>query len=125
MTKNAAESLRAAKLAEAQPNECWENSAKLMRRDEYAAAIYVEGVVISRKVEFPQEHAWLVLDGQIVDPTLPEVDLHYFPAHQWAGEEFVQLDFRYNEKPFFRHVEFMDRGVQVEMDKARKQAWDF
>jgi hypothetical protein len=38
MTKNVAESLKAAKLVEARANMCWENAAKLMWTEEYARA---------------------------------------------------------------------------------------
>jgi hypothetical protein len=73
-------------------------------------------------VDWPQEHAWLLLDSQILDPTLPEADLHYFPAHQWSGDDFQRIYFQYEDKPYFRHIEFMNQGVQVEMDRARRKA---
>ena len=93
-----------------------------MSAEDFTRATYVEGVVISRQVTWPQEHAWIVFNGEIIDPTLPDMELHYFPAHQWTGDDFLRVHFRYKDKPFFRHVEFMTKGVQVEMDKARKKA---
>lgn len=120
--KNVAESRRAARLVNAQPNLCWQNAVDLVWSDEFAGATYVEGAIISRKAGFPQEHGWVVFNGEIIDPTLPDWELFYFPAHQWAGEEFMRVFFQYEEKPFFKHAEFKQDAVQVEMDKARNAA---
>jgi hypothetical protein len=122
MQKNTSKSRAAAELVGAKPNLCWQNAVDVVLSEEYAGATYVEGVVVSRKARLPQEHGWVVFGGEIIDPTLPETELHYFPAHQWAGPEFEQLYFRYPDKPFFRHSAFAPQGVQVEMDKARRAA---
>ncbi|MDZ4684250.1 MAG: hypothetical protein SH850_04120 [Planctomycetaceae bacterium] len=122
MQKNVPESKKAAILVDAKPNFCWENAANLMFKKDDSSASYVEGVVMSSSIGTPQEHAWNVFNDEIVDPTLPEYDLRYFPAHQWRRDEFIKLYFKYKTRPFFRNAEFKVEAVQVEMDRAREKA---
>lgn len=122
LRKNVVESLRAAELVEAKPNLCWENASNVVLHDEFPGATYVEGAVISRQTGFPQEHGWVVSNGEIIDPTLPDRELFYFPAHQWTGKAFTDVFFKYEDKPYFNHSEFKVEAVQVEMDKARAAA---
>ncbi len=64
----------------------------------------------------------VVLSGEIIDPTLPEMNLRYLPAHSWSTDEFGRLHFECSDMPFFRRVGFLSDGVQVEMDKVRAEA---
>ena len=32
------------------------------------------------------EHGWVELDGEIIDPTLPEADMPYFPGLRFVGK---------------------------------------
>ena len=120
MNKNVSKSKTASELIFAQPNLCWD-SANLMFEEGFSQAAYVEGAVVMIGLQ-PTEHAWVVQDGMIVDPTLPEKDLLYLPAHIWTYDDFQKIHFRRGGKPFFRRVEFLVNGVQVEMDKARAAA---
>jgi hypothetical protein len=67
-------------------NQCWYNSFKtLFYCQEYEyEAIYVEGMLADVS-GFCTEHGWLEIDGQIVDPTLPEDDGYYFPGLRYKG----------------------------------------
>ena len=121
LSKNISASIHAGKLINAEPNLCWRNAAKLMLRNEFEHASYVEGTFLFRKATLPIEHGWLVLNGEIIDPTLPEWEIAYFMAHEWCRQEFLPLYFC-GSLPFFRRVEFLTRSVQVEMDKARAKA---
>lgn len=68
------------------PKQCWYNSFKsLFYCEEYQyEAIYVEGILVDLS-GFCTEHGWLEIDGQIVDPTLPENDGIYFPGLRFRG----------------------------------------
>jgi hypothetical protein len=125
MKKNISESQRAAELVRAQPSLCWENAAKLMSHDVYAQAMYVEGAIVTPILKHPQEHAWLAVNGEIIDPTLPDKEVFYFPAHEWTAEAVDDLLVKYKQQPFFRQVEFLTDGVQVQMDEARSLARQF
>jgi hypothetical protein len=122
MVKNIPASTRAAKLVKAKPNECWKNAANLMFESGFESASYVEGAIVTPTVSQPQEHGWVVLNGEIIDPTLPEKDIHYFPALEWPKDAFLRLYFEDSEMPFFRRVAFLTDSVQVEMNKARQRA---
>ncbi len=50
---------------------------------ELASATYVEGFANNKSFVF--EHAWLELDEEIIDPTLPERELIYFPGIRADG----------------------------------------
>jgi hypothetical protein len=47
-------------------------------------AVYVEGMLVDVS-GFCTEHGWLEIDGQIVDPTLPEDDGFYFSGLRFGG----------------------------------------
>jgi hypothetical protein len=55
-------------------------------------ALYVQGfLVVASKRCAPQEHAWLELEGQLVDPSFPFLKqaaevLHYFPAQKLTAK---------------------------------------
>lgn len=122
MNKNIAASVKAGKSVRAKPNYCWQNAANLMFKDGFENASYIEGAVITPLLDTPREHAWVILNEEIIDPTLPEKEMHYFVAHQWSFEEFERLFFKYNEKPYYVHDEFLIDGVPAQMNEARAQA---
>jgi hypothetical protein len=122
MKKDLAASLSAATRVQAQANLCWENASSLMFEAGFCEALYVEGVVIARGSSLSHQHAWIVLGNAIIDPTLPEMDVEYFPVFKWAKADFLRLHFERSDKPFFRRADFLTKGVQVEMDAAMRQA---
>lgn len=67
----------------AKPQQCWYNAFKtLFYCPEFEKANYVEGIVVDGVAI---EHGWIEADGEIVDPTLPDDDLIYFPGLRFEG----------------------------------------
>jgi len=65
------------------------NSKNTPSAAEFSGATYVEGAIATLNVGWPSEHGWIVFNGEIIDPTLPEMELQYFPAHQWTGKALM------------------------------------
>src|SRR4051794_40610713 len=101
MKKNVDASLNAKRLVGGQPNLCWQNAANVMFEDGFEDAIYIEGAVITPLLDRPREHGWVILNDEIIDPTLPEKEMHYFAAYRWTREDFERLYFTYTEKPYY------------------------
>lgn len=54
------------------PGACYESSITSVRQDLKNERIsYVEGISIPKYGGFPQAHAWIEIDGKVVDPTWP------------------------------------------------------
>jgi hypothetical protein len=84
-TKDPAESARVGKAIRATPTQCWFNSRRaIMRLDEYAGAAYVEGWAVLDDV-LPIDHGWVVRGDAVIDPTLPEQAVAYFPGLEFPG----------------------------------------
>ncbi len=88
-TTNKRESARVGRLVNAEERQCYFNARKVMRSlPDYRNACYVEGYFV-----WPDgvigEHAWLVKDGKIVDPTISH-DHAYFPGLEFCGREEIQ-----------------------------------
>ena len=87
-------SKRAGKTIRAVPNACWQNAYRsLLELPELANGHYVEGWIVRTDLPVPLEHAWLELDGQIIDPTpiswsSPFV---YFPGLRLTKSEVLQV----------------------------------
>jgi len=85
--KNVAESIRLSKdkRVGTTPQQCFYNAFKvLFYVPEYSEATYLEGMVIS-KGQLLLEHGWVEKDGGIIDPTLPDKDIVYFPGLRFEG----------------------------------------
>ena len=83
--KDAEESLIVARSVRALPKSCWWNARKvILKLDEYAEAVYVEGFTIALGC-MPIELGWVVRGGLIIDPTLPESPYPYFPGLEFRG----------------------------------------
>jgi hypothetical protein len=92
--KDIGESLRLAARVKAVPTQCWFNARKaVLKLKDYADASYVEGWMVF-KDGLAIEHAWVVKDGEIIDPTLPVDEATYFPGLEFQGkagiEEFLE-----------------------------------
>lgn len=86
------ESARVGRKVRAATKQCWFNARKVVQKlDDYAEASYVEGWAILNR--FPIEHGWIVHEGRIIDPTLPDKEGMYFPGLEFRGrrgmEEFL------------------------------------
>lgn len=125
MKKNVEESRRVARLVGAKANLCWRNAVDVVYNvPEYAEATYVEGLVLNpRTPTVVQEHGWIEKECEIVDPTLPELELRYFPAIKWAGIlDIVVMEGRHQSLPFFRTSEYTTQAVCQAMETARCDA---
>jgi hypothetical protein len=84
LRKNVQESLRLRKAIRARQSQCYMNCCRAVQEaDGYSGATYIEGFAIVHHSII--EHAWLVRDGEIVDPTLAEEVMRYFPGLSWEG----------------------------------------
>jgi len=64
------------------PRHCFYNAFQaVMYCREFCNATYVEGIAGVPLIE----HGWIELNGEIIDPTLPDVDLVYFPGLRFTG----------------------------------------
>lgn len=92
--KDFGESLRLATRVKAVPAQCWFNARKaVLKLKDYADASYVEGWIVFND-GWATEHEWVVKNGKIIDPTLPDVEATYFPGLEFKGkagiEEFLK-----------------------------------
>ena len=86
-------SKRAAKTINAVRNGCWENAYRaLMELPELAHGQYVEGWFVRIDLPIPIEHAWIELEGKLIDPT--PISWHaryaYLPALRFTRDELVE-----------------------------------
>ncbi len=84
LTKNKTLSVRIGKKVRAKRSRCYENAWKVVERL-YPSAAYVEGFAVSHGALI-LEHGWVGLDGEIIDRTLPELDMPYFPGLRFVGK---------------------------------------
>jgi hypothetical protein len=104
--KDKVESHRVRKKVRALMKQCWFNARKvILNVDEYAEASYVEGWVVSPEGSI-YEHGWVVQNGKVIDPTLPDLDLTYLGGLEFKGrkgiEEFLEtpLGKKHKKDPF-------------------------
>jgi hypothetical protein len=83
--KDITESKRARRQVRAKAKQCYHNAFRVVFEiPEYAHADYVEGLAVIKK-GLVIEHGWIEKNGMIVDPTLPEDELDYFPGLRFKG----------------------------------------
>lgn len=87
--KNKSESASVRRLIRSRPQQCYYNAFRtIFEVPDYARAEYVEGLAVIEKA-MVIEHGWIEKDGVIVDPTLPNDDLDYFPGLRFTGQRGV------------------------------------
>jgi len=60
-----------------------------MRLPDYSQAGYVEGwAVVDSGLLI--EHGWVAKDGTVIDPTLPEDKIVYFPGLEFSGRDGIE-----------------------------------
>jgi len=84
-TKDIHESRRVGKAIRAISKQCWFNARKvILKSDDYAEASYIEGWALLA-CGFPIEHGWVVRSDKIIDPTLPDEGMTYYPGLEFRG----------------------------------------
>ena len=83
--KNIERSVQIAKMVRAKKQQCFQNAWRVVERLD-PSAVYVEGFSVEYE-DVVLEHAWVELDGEIIDPTLPHADMRYFPGLRYVGKE--------------------------------------
>jgi hypothetical protein len=88
MRKNLAlsEALKKDKRVRARKRQCFKNASNVVSYCPEFAATYVEGIVVRPGLPLIVEHGWLEIDNQIVDPTLTDAHLTYFPGLRFEGQ---------------------------------------
>jgi hypothetical protein len=104
--KDKMESKRVGSMVNVEANQCYFNARKVMRSlPDYSEATYVEGFIVTEDGAC-FEHGWIVKDGKIIDPTLPNGDDSYFSGLEFAGREGIrqflstQVGIRFSNHPF-------------------------
>lgn len=70
----------------ARPQQCFHNAYLVVANErDFINATYVEGIAVDKCGFIIGEHGWIVKEGEIIDPTLPDDDLLYFPVLQFEG----------------------------------------
>ena len=86
MNKNIGKSRKLKKAIHAKARECWANVWDAIKtQDEYKDATYVEGAVIA--FGDVVEHGWIEHEGEIIDPTLLDANIAYFPGLRFKGRD--------------------------------------
>lgn len=88
--KDIDESRRVSRALRAAMKACWFNARKVvLRLPEYAQASYVEGWLVVGN-GMMMEHGWVAKDGLVIDPTLPEKEIVYFPGLEFVGRDGIE-----------------------------------
>lgn len=89
MEKDKIESARVQRLVRANLNQCFLNAVRVIWHvPEYQGADYVEGVIVNHR-HVVTEHGWVEFRGVIVDPTLPDDELLYYPGLRFTGRHGI------------------------------------
>jgi len=107
-----------ARAVNAQPRRCWRNCA-LALGHLLGAGVYVEGYAVVSGGGFATEHAWLEVDGTIVDPTWDIPGARYYPVARYGLSEVLDLLDASPELPLFTRSYHTRR----DMAKAAERAW--
>lgn len=93
MRKNYEESKALKKVIRAKPRQCYANAWSAIESvEDYRNATYVEGMAVDRFLVF--EHGWIEHEGEILDPTLPDADVEYFPGLRFVGRTGLDSTWR-------------------------------
>lgn len=119
-----------------QKGMCWRNAimsflALAEELDEIAPIEYVEGWLIMHDGEYPIEHAWLEVNQEVVDVTLPgeQNARDYFAVYRYGVDEARKLICDYDGMlPLFGLTVAGDQGMrdafeQLPVNKDQAIAW--
>ena len=83
--KSVSESKRVGKAVKAKKQQCYINAMRVIWYvPEYEEADYIEGYAVIGS-NFCIEHGWVEHDGIVIDPTLPDDKMAYFPGLRFTG----------------------------------------
>lgn len=126
MKKDITESKRVAEIIGAVGKQCYYNAFRVVFDiPEYSKADYVEGYAVYDSGLI--EHGWVEKDGVIVDPTLPQDDMTYFPGLRFRGGTGVSEAMLEIPKPKYTTVDlpiFYRFGLGIQEHPGMKAAWD-
>lgn len=89
LAKDEDESRRVGRAVRAVPKQCWFNARRaVLKLDGYADASYVEGWAALHDGMWI-EHGWVVRDGVVIDPTLPDRVAAYFSGLEYRGRNEI------------------------------------
>jgi len=87
--KNISESKRVRRAVRAKRQQCYKNAVRVIWKvPEYKNADYVEGYAVVGG-NFCFEHGWVEHDGVVIDPTLPDEGIVYFPGLRFTGSRGI------------------------------------
>lgn len=81
----------AAKTVRGRPKSAWRTACQVLcSLAALEEGFYVEGWAVTLDNQLVIEHAWLELDGRIVDPTRWQDDLAYFPVLRFEKAQMLE-----------------------------------
>ena len=125
LRKNVSLSCAVGKSLPARPSECFYNAFRVVTElSEFNSATYVEGVAVDVSGSSIGDHGWVVNNDEIIDPTLPDRDLLYFPVLRVEGSKALQQSLRDTPRsdhhlPLFWRLR--DGGIRL---PSIQMAWD-
>jgi hypothetical protein len=101
-------SLIVAQAIRAEVGQCYFNARRaILDLPDLFKARYIEGLAVREGYSDPFEHGWIVLGDTIIDPTILDDIVDYFPGLEFIGKKGI-ADFlriagkQFRERPFFR-----------------------
>ena len=80
--------------------QCFWNAFGAVRNlPELAGAYYVEGFIVFEDNKILNDHGWIELEGQIVEVTMPDVELAYFPVVKLSQEQVRKAQPKHKRPP--------------------------
>jgi hypothetical protein len=91
--KNIDKSKKLKKAIRAKAQQCYANAWDAIEtQEEYQHATYVEGMAVVNGLVI--EHGWIEHEGEIIDPTLLDANVAYFPGLRFKGRERLDSTWR-------------------------------
>src|ERR1700677_4865163 len=94
MNKNVDKSKKLKKTIRSKSQQCFANAWDAIETlEEYKNATYVEGLAVLEGI-MVIEHGWIEHEGEIIDPTLLEETMVYFPGLRFKGRDGLDSTWR-------------------------------
>jgi hypothetical protein len=93
MNKNIDKSKKLRRAIRAKAKRCYANAWDAIEtQEEYRNATYVEGMAVLDFMVI--EHGWIEHEGEIIDPTLLDANIAYFPGLRFKGRDGLDSTWR-------------------------------